>query len=409
MKLVRMILIGLSLSLLLSSCGEKEVKRRTVGYKGKAKSNPFLAAERFLAKQGKDVSSEYGLAQLDYNTSTLFLPPSSINTVGRAKRILKWIDEGGHLVLMLEGGEMGGNDFSMEPSTLFWQEELSDGVDYMFDELRISYRTQSLSSAGSSSTLDLDDWEAMEEKDRVLLGSGESKINIGAGEMELRYWSEKAMEFKSHYLGNYASKDEHGEDDQHRFVSITHGTGRLSLMADARPLRNRYLAYADHAEFLVALVNLSRPGKVIFSSGEGDGFFTMVWRHFKMAVIGILVVVVFWLWRHLPRFGPEQDIVGGGTREFSEQVRGIGRFLWHHKRDDALLGALRANVNRKLSLQPGIGHEGIFEQLADSTSLPVESIIEAMTREHINEPGVMVRVTKNLQIILKNIHKSTPS
>jgi hypothetical protein len=85
-------------------------------------------------------------------------------------------------------------------------------------------------------------------------------------------------------------------------------------------------------------------------------------------------------------------------------VRGIGRFLWHHKRDDSMLAAMRGSISRRLSLDATGNHEGVFDQLAESTSLPVESIIEAMTREQIREPGVMVRVVRNLQLILKHIN-----
>ena len=123
-----------------------------------------------------------------------------------------------------------------------------------------------------------------------------------------------------------------------------------------------------------------------------------------MAVLGLLVTVVFWLWKNLPRFGPEQDLADGGMREFSGQVRGIGRFLWRHKRDDSMLAAMRGTISRRLSLTPDGSHEGIFDQLAASTALPVEAIIEAMTREQIREPGVMVRIVRNLQLILKHIN-----
>ena len=399
---MRFFLMVLALCFFCSSCQETEIKRRTMGYKGKAKSNPFLAAERLLNKEGYEASSEHGFGRLDEETSTLFIPTSSLNTVGRAKRVLDWVEAGGHLVLMLEGGEMGGNDFVITPESSFWSEEIATGVEYLLEELEVEYDSDDMTASPSSSSLDLDDWEELEEKDRVLLGSEESKINLGDGELVLHYWTEKKFEYE------LWSDDDYGSDgsdkNTHRYLSLFYGSGRVSLLADARPLRNRYLAYGDHAAFLVSLVDLSHSGKIVFSRGEGDSFFAMLWRHFKMAVIGLLAVVLFWLWRNLPRYGPEQDVGDGNTREFTEQLRGIGRFLWRHKRDDTLLGALRANVNRALSHYPGVSHEGIFDQLAEMTGLPIESVIEAMTREKITEPGVMVRVTQNLQKILKHIN-----
>ena len=91
-------------------------------------------------------------------------------------------------------------------------------------------------------------------------------------------------------------------------------------------------------------------------------------------------------------------------REYLGQVRGIGRFLWRHKRDDAMLGALRRSITRRLALTSGENHEGIFEQLAGITGLPVEQVIEAMSREYVHEPGAMVRITRNLQKIYQHIN-----
>jgi len=398
---MRFVLLGLLLCLFCSSCQETEIKRRTAGYKGKAKSNPFLAAERYLNGLGFQASSEHGLGRLDHETATIFLPPSSLNTVGRSKRLLDWVEAGGHLVLMLEGGDMGGNDFVIQPGTSFWSEEPSDGVIYLLGELEVEYESKDASVSSAASSMDVDDWEAMEEEDRVLLESDESKIDLGDGEVTVHHWAQNSLSYSVEYRGDYGSED---DENDHRYLSLAYGSGRVSLLSDARPIRNRYLGYAEHAKFLANIVSLSRSGKVVFSSGDGDGFFTMLWRHFRMAVIGLLAVVAFWLWRHLPRYGPAQDITDGGTREFTEQIRGIGRFLWRHKRDDALLGAMRATVNRRLSVNPGISQEGIFEQLSEKTQLPVESVIEALTREQVTEPAVMIRVTQNLQKILKHIH-----
>lgn len=399
---MKFILMALILCFFCSSCQKTEKKRRTLGYQGKAKSNPFLAAERLLNKEGFQASSEHGFGKLDVETAVLFLPTSSLNTVGRAKRAMDWVLGGGHLVVMLDGGEMGGNDFVVTPVGSFWNDDTVTGVDYLLDELGVQYSSGDAKVYKKLDSSALDDWEEMKERERVLLGSKEGRMNLGEGELVLNYWTEKSFTYEVWSDGDYGSGG--SDKNNHRYLSLLYGAGRVSLLADARPLRNRYLAYGDHAEFLVALTELSRSGKVVFSSGDGDGFFSMLWRHFKMAVIGLLVVVLFWLWRHLPRYGPEQDIGEGNTREFTEQLRGVGRFLWHHKRDDALLGSLRAHMNRALSLHPGVSDEGVFEKIATMTGLPVESVIEAMTRERITEPGVMVRVTQNLQKILKHIN-----
>lgn len=398
-------------SLLLVSCGETEKKRRTLGYKGEAKNNPFLAAQRFLTEQGKLVSTEHGLSHFEDDTAMIFLPPSSINTVGRAKRLLEWMESGGHLVVMLEGGEKGGNDFTKDPgewSMFDFDDEERPGLDYIMEQLEVEldeWKHESADTSVDLDSMDTDEWEEMEEKDRVLLGAEQIEILLENEPLEIYHWSDQGLIYPEVYENEYGS-GEIDSSEKHRYLSVTYDLGRVTFLADARPFRNRYIGYADHARFLDELTELSAPGAIIFSSGDGDGLITLLWRHFPLFMVALAVAVAFWLWQHLPRFGPEQDLPGGGMREFSSQVRGVGRFLWHHKRDDTMLGALRASVNRSLSLQPGASQEGVFEQIAEKSALPVESVIEAMTREHIHDPGVMVRVTNHLQIILNTLTKN---
>lgn len=400
---LRRLLSAVMLCALLSSCGETEKKRRTVGYKGQARSNPFLAAQRLLQKQSYDAVAQHGIGKLGYDTAAIFLPPAAVNTVGRAKRLMQWVDDGGHLVIMLEGGESHGNDFQKDVTARSLSGTDSPGLEYCLGELEV--KVVDWINQGDKALVNgmsVDDWEAMDEEDRVLLGSEKTEFSMGGKRMAIHHWAEKGLECELTYEGDYGSGKK--GDDKHRFLSLRHGGGRVTILADARPLRNRYIGYGSHAQLLAELVDHSRPGTVVFSRGGGDGFFSLVWRYFWMAVLGLLVTVVFWLWKNLPRFGPEQDLADGGMREFSGQVRGIGRFLWRQKRDDSMLAAMRGTISRRLSLTPDGNHEGVFDQLAASTALPLEAIVEAMTREQIREPGVMVRVVRNLQLIRKHIN-----
>lgn len=402
---------GLTLCLLFVSCDETEQKRRTVGYKGEARSNGFLATQRMLANQGRDVISQNSVGDLDYFTSTIFLSPSSLNTVGRTKRIIDWVDNGGHLIVMLSSGEKRGNDFRMEEEySTYFLEGGTPGLEYLLEQLDVvpvDWNHESDVTAPTS--LERDDWEAMKEDERVLLGSEKIEYSLGGKKMAIHHRADKGLKYDLQFGSGYQSGSDYGtakaaDKDKHRYLSLYYGNGRVSLLTDASPLRNRYIGYGDHARFVSELVDLSRDGKIIFTDGGGDNFFSMVWRFFWMAVLGLAITVIFWLWKNLPSFGPSQDLPDSQVREYSGQVRGIGRFLWRHKRDDTMLASLRRTVNRRLSLGEEGTHEGVFEQLAERTGLPVESVIEAMTRSQVREPGVMVRVVKNLQHILKKIH-----
>ena len=387
------LIVSGALCCLLASCEETEFKKRTLGYKGEARANGFLAAQRYLEAQGYEVETKSGVGRLNDEVSTIFLPQSSLNTEGGGKRIMEWVAEGGHIVVMLENGNKRGNDFTPNNDLYSSDDEVGDatpGVEYVLNEigaLRVAWENDGVEE------IDKDDWEELSEEERVLGNSSEYTFDFNDGEYVAHHWGNRAIEY-----------DFGDGEDSFFFISDYYGEGVVTILSDANLLRNRYIGYADHVMFLEMLIDNGGYGRVVFSSGAGDNLFSLIWRYFKLAVIGLAVVIIFWLWKNLPKFGPEQDVPESQMREFSGQVRGIGRFLWKHKRDDTMLNALRTPINRKLSMDHQGNHEGIFAQLSERTSLPIESVIEAMTRNQIRDHSVMVRVVKNLQIILKKLN-----
>ena len=197
------------------SCGKTEKKRRTLGYKGEAKNNPFLAAERFLTEGGSAVESQHGLSEFNDETTMVFLPTSSINTVGRAKRLLTWVEQGGHLVVMLDGGERGGQDFVKEPTrwSLFDSDVEQPGIDYLLGEfdLELEEWDHERSDSGKDlSDLEIDEWEELKEEDRVLLGSEQSELILNGEPMTIHHWSNQGLVCPEVYENEFGSGENNG-------------------------------------------------------------------------------------------------------------------------------------------------------------------------------------------------------
>ena len=138
-------------------------------------------------------------------------------------------------------------------------------------------------------------FEKMEESERVLINSVEYQFDFNEEVLNVHQWSDRAIKY------------DFGEGEETYFhMSDFYGDGLVTILADASPLRNRYIGYSNHADFLEMLVGKSNRRRVVFSSGAGDSLFSLIWRYFKLAVISLAVVIVFWLWKSLPRFGPSQ-------------------------------------------------------------------------------------------------------
>ena len=451
--------------LVLGSCGKTELKKRTLGYKGEARANAFLAGQRYLRELGYEVESKSGVGRLDDEVMTLFLPTSSLNTSGRGKRVMNWVSEGGHVVVMLENGHKRGNDFiprnvyskgfieDLEKAKVELEKEEESvesdesvdserseggeisaeaekgedaedveqlpGVEYIFAEVGVELAPW---IKGEAEKMERDDWEAMVESERALLNASECVVTFDERELTFYQWDGAVIRYASTEgaadtdaegdsgEGSEDASDDgsHSSDDgDFHIVSMYYGDGMVTLLGDASPLRNRYIGFADHADFLAAIVDSSPTydGLVIFSSGSGDSFFSLIWQHFSYAVIGLAVVVVFWLWCYLPRFGPVEDLSEGHMRDFSGQLQGVGRFLWRYKSEEALLAALRSSITRKVGSGGEQGQDkDFFEKLAERSSLPVGAVIEAMSSHGIRDHGTMVRVVRNLQAILQTIN-----
>jgi len=399
-QLNRLVILIALACLSICSCTKKEAKKRTVGYKGVARANAFLAAQRLLENNEYDVEMRSGLGRLDDSLSTLFLPSSTLNTEGRGKYLLNWVTVGGHAVVMMGNGEKRGNDFTQnDQATLHLGEEDTDlveespGVEYLLKE---AYLDTVYDENEEREELDLDEWEALAESDRVLMNSEVCDFFVGENNLTVHQWSDK---------GIVNLQDNEDDRAEYRYYSVDYGDGRLTFLTDASPIRNRYIAYADHAQLLMGLLGMSKAeGAVAFSNGAGDTLFSLIWKYFKIAIFSFLLLIILWLWKSLPRFGPVQDIPDIQMREFSSQVRGVGRFLWRNKRNEAMLTSLRNTITKNQTLhqgQGGLDQASLFDQLVQHSELSLEAVTEAMTRINISEPNVMVRVVKNLQLILK--------
>jgi len=253
----------LALALLMVGCQEKGevIGEEITGYRGEARLNPYLAAEKYLNKQGYEAKSSRVWPENKDGLKMIVVPLSFIKTKGIAMRILEWVEEGGTLVVTMSGGEAGRNDFTSNESGgdgLFSieeeDEEEATGEAFFLERLRV--------------TTTFTDWSGLWAVDEV----------EADGHLR-RPWHLSRLE----------------ED---------YGGYQLEFEGEMGLFRNPYLARAGHAEFLEMLVDYGGSGSVVFLYGAGDSFFAMLWSRGWRFVVAGLVLLLLWLWMRIPRFGP---------------------------------------------------------------------------------------------------------
>ncbi|MFD2157598.1 DUF4350 domain-containing protein [Rubritalea tangerina] len=385
----------------LVSCDQepKETRERVIGYMGRARQNPYLAAKRYLQAGGHEVASMSGVLKFSDDEGLVFTPASSIRSVGDTDRVMDWVDEGGHLVVFLQRGEDYWYDLGevSDHDPELWAEdgeELSGGVELMLQWLDLEV---------------VEEWEEGDKWDRKesQYASGEVLPNVDECIVSLGGEEKFTLLLGGHLRiqtmdGEYFN-DWKDQGEQHRFYSREYGYGRVTLLTDARAFRNPYLGMADHAKMLDYLA--IGGGAVVFSLGEVPGFLTLLKEHGWMGLWGILALLVVWLWKNMPRFGPILDVEEGHSRNYAQQVMHAGKFFWRSKREDVLLLSLQDAVRSRSGhmQQEAVHSTDLYEKLAQSSGIDYEMVEDAMTRREARDAATMVKTTRTLQLLLQSI------
>jgi hypothetical protein len=318
----------------LTACDYTEVERE-IGYKGKARINPWLAAERFVARLDYEVRSLPAWTPPGFDDLVWFVPAGLLNNRSYIREVQTWVEEGGHLVILVENAHSETSDWSKETGEPMLEPVLIRMLEYMGVELgtggfsKSEVRASAVSFGGDSYQVDA------RSKSRVSADGGDAGV----------------------------------------FASVEQGEGRLTVITDGRIFRNRWIGDHEHAALLAALVGASEyDGAVGFLRGSGLSLWGLLGRHLWPVLAALGLLVFFWLWKSLARFGPIEAADGVSTlRGYEHHLEALGGFQWRLDRAAGLLAPLRAQIverGQRISVRAGRRDEDFFQFLADRADLP---------------------------------------
>jgi hypothetical protein len=356
------------LALLLAACGGGHTTRkREIGYKGKARLDAYLAAGRFLEKSGYAVTSEPGWPDFDQDFAVAILPASVVSTQAYARELEEWVAGGGHLICLVERAESYHDDWARSPA-------LSRGDESPLPE-------------------DLDEWF---ERAGLAVARGDA--------VEAKRLAVDGVEHEVFAESAAGVTVEGGE--RQALGQVGFGEGIITVMADARPFRNRYLADHDHAALLLALVDSSPyEGGVVIVRDAALSLWKLLGDRAWPALLGLLALILCWLWKNLPRFGPLRRGDPPTTlRAYDHHLEALGDFHWRLDRGAALLRPLRESVLERAQRVAGARDADFFQWLAERAGLSRERAERAMTHERAADAASFVRLVADLQ----KIHLTLP-
>jgi hypothetical protein len=443
--------------MLLSSCdGTWEDVTIPLGYKGKARTDPFLAAQQLLIEEGHYTERLPTLKALpESDGGVIIISAEAGMPEARARQLLKWADDGGHLIyamagcapyndwgLFSSGSTYGytGNTERKDPILEGMKVKML-GLDTWLEKVLPDYMRKRLNKKDGEKKKD-DDAKAKKAEDK------KAEENKPAPKAEEPKKEDETKEPKSKepakkkplikepedvptqtdelqadgttYKLTFpsivhlqldrklrSSEWAVGKDGKHTALSLIHGHGRVTLLNHARPFRNRFIDDGDHAQLLVDLVG-DDAQHVQFIVSLGTSFWALLWKRAWMPLIGLALLTVIWLWIYLPRFGPQRQVVLHDTKHFFEHISALGGFFHRMRRGDILLAAAADAVRaRATRLYPHLIHHNdsaIIEILTERSDLPEPRIRAAFEAAEKPATREFVRHIQDLQILKNSLH-----
>ena len=360
---------------------ERHEVERYMGYQGEARTNPLLAARRFLQGMGVPVETVDHLQELDE------LPPAGDvlliwtqrHTLSdtRSQALLDWVNQGGHLIVLARYPEWNWETEEME--------ELADTL---------------LDSQGIYVAYHEEEWDDEQDEDRPF----EATLPDTTKPLTVDFYTNYRLEGWTDE--DFVLADDYGVHVGHRWL----GEGRLTVATDLDFITNDGIGEHDHAEFLWEMVHWQDavPGKVwLVHNDDMPPLWLWLWIHAWPLVIVLSLLWLAWLFSAVRRFGPMQPVPPAARRRVLEHIEAAGHFLWKRNQRRRLIEGVRQALHRRLmALHPGWAELDPKERekhLAKLCDLSEEQVSQLLHRGEFKSPQDFTALIQHLEDVRKKL------
>ncbi len=360
----RILMLILTGSVLIGTAGlaswffanfERSTLEIPVGASAQARRNPFLAAERLLARLDIQAESRAGrdlLRRLPPPSDTLVVNGLSPLDPERQAALRTWIAEGGRLVVK---------------ATEIWEDEAPPND--LLGELGIGLKA-----------LDPKDCNCKTET------LGEAVVTPGAPPLKIAFAAGHALALND-VDGQQVEAGGHP-----RLVRVPIGAGELVALSDTEFMTNGAIGERDHALFVAHLVSPPRGGKVwlVYDSAL-PWLGALLWAAAPGALIAAAVLIPVWLWSLGARLGPLEPPPDRRRRDLAEHLEASGAFLWRYGLASSLVEPTRKRVlaawQRRQPELRGLPPKDQATLIARTLGEPADALTEALLTQADDRRG----------------------
>ncbi|SIQ86651.1 DUF4350 domain-containing protein [Marinobacterium stanieri] len=342
---------------------ERETQVIDQGPDTRVRRNDYFAAGLFLQQQGHSVKHSRFLVSPEtlgakdalILTDVEFLAGSS----ERARRLLQWVQGGGHLVWSYPSNDYD-NPLAILLGVVRQEVESPSSPEEGQDNLEsvqapeptpVQSSGEQEQQAGGAQNSEITNLRAEisareAEIDSRFLGrlrGAEGRVlnSIQYGNWFLQQDLSVSSGDYSPVLEAVARSEQGGQ-----MLLMGLGAGQVTVVKDAKMWSNRHLGMFDHAHLLAWLVR-GNDSVHVQRYSQWPSLSQLIWRHAREALLASLLLFLVWVMCQGRRFGPVKTATIPLRRTLAEHVEAVARFHHRYGQIDHLLDPLRRQILRR--------------------------------------------------------------
>lgn len=409
-------------------------RRMDLGWEQEAVISPYLATRMYLEAEGVDKVDGVRVSpskEQVFGVEAVFLPYASFLPLpSQHEFLLEWVDEGGHLLVGSGSDEFPpilsklGFSTSSNSLAIYEDDDEESEEELSFAELLREENERLQEEAGSGENdsnkvcvAPYDQCNELVEPDldiefltRLSFEGDEDDlvINIAVSRDIKHPQIDPSSELESDEIRSSDAFEKAdvfywgGDQNGVRFVQLNYGEGLISIIVDPTIFNNAQLGHFDHA-YLLQLLLANHREVLIVEGKHMPPLSTLVWRHYREALFGLVLILVLGAWYLIPRFGAIRDQQSFARRSREEGMRAIAQWHWRRSEFDIMVEPIRKEILQLSARRwPAFKRWSIDQQhrqIAELCQLEVELVAQALDRKKCSDEQSFLNLIQKLQII----------
>ncbi|GEM_PF-3138585 len=457
-KIIRGIIIFALVSLVSTCCYinfEWQEKEINLGLPAGVIKEPFLALEKLSIQLDQSLSVHYQYPALFTEVKGRIEPePDSVLilshsdeklTSEQAEHIVKWVAEGGHLILSMDAG------FYKQPRDInhpLWkrfdvsvhfpwpredkptnqdESEPTEPVDTELAEALADTQKQDESNSEVSENLpQTDSEEAMSDKADTASDNNAADGDAAKTKQDSEPESVEKLEFDNPYTTEFMPEpgrvfytyleksyrilaseaadiiDTAGDEQGNTFVQMQWEQGQVSFLTEVQIWNNHQLQNAHNA-YLYRWLTDGKKQILLFSAPKEASWLVSLFAWSPALVILVFVMLGLFVWYQAVRFGPIYQYEANQQHFFHQHIEAAGEYYWKEKQASRLIKSLQQEITELVIKRwPNYASAGQAEQLnylAELTQLKPHTIQTALFNSFDQDERSFTRQVSTLQTL----------